>query len=367
MVLGLVELGYRLAHQPTEESVAFRFYTALNRWRWKFLRMHRDELLTICWPHKPNSEWIQAPAKSAPPYDRIMIPIHEAMNAMGFRDGPFEPGKEPGRRRILILGDSTGFGYGIVEEERFSSVMRAAAPEHVEVWNLALRGCTSETLRLLFEEFGDVSPDLVVIQTPANDYDQVLWRISGHDEPSLVNHLVLELLHRSFLAQRISRTLFGNPYRHQLEDTSAHAAHFYGDDMDALIDLVKQRGAKAVVLSLIRADGPRHGEHMSMRCRARPDVCLGVLDVDFDDLAGWIPDALPPETGDDPRGYPWLRESAKDLGVPYELLARVIPYHALFHDIIHPNPRGHLLIGRQLTAFLRAHWEGFESPAEETP
>jgi hypothetical protein len=62
-----------------------------------------------------------------------------AINAMGFRDPPRSAAKDAAKRRILLLGDSQVFGWGVEEGERFSAGIERRRPA-LEVWNLGVPG-----------------------------------------------------------------------------------------------------------------------------------------------------------------------------------------------------------------------------------
>lgn len=354
-----VELVHRAVWTPPPGFVAYRFHTALNHARWVFLHEHRAELAFECTAHEPDLDEVDAGEEDAPPFDRVMVAVRIRTNADGFRDGPFRRAKAPARRRILFLGDSTGYGKGIEEEQRFASVLRAALPPGIELYNLALQGCTTTQLAELYAEHGEIEHDLVLVQAPGNDYDQALWHLGGAEEPSWLRRLAAGLSIESFLLQRLSWSLHGDPNEAALDAALARSEEVHREDFQSLLDMAALRGAKVAVLSLIRADGRRYGVHLVKMCRERPETCLGVVEVDFDDLARWIPDALPPASGPDPLGWPWLEETADALDLDVAALEAVLPYHRLFHDIIHPNARGNLLIGRQLAAWLRVHWDGW--------
>ena len=93
------------------------------------------------------------------------------LNAQGFRDAPFEPRSE--RPRVVALGDSLTFGWGVEAAEGFTA--RLEQRLGVEVLDLAVCGYGTDQELLLWERDGRaLQPDLVLLTVCEND----LWEIS---------------------------------------------------------------------------------------------------------------------------------------------------------------------------------------------
>jgi len=92
------------------------------------------------------------------------------INDTGFRDRPFEPAKEPGRYRILVLGDSFVLGVGVALEDRFSSRLEEQIGGRVEVYNLGLAGLGLERLGRQMEVAGPrYDADLILVAVRASE------------------------------------------------------------------------------------------------------------------------------------------------------------------------------------------------------
>lgn len=89
-------------------------------------------------------------------------------NSCGFRDR--ERAREKGdRRRIVVLGDSTAWGWGVEAEERFSDLMERMLPGW-EVLNLAQAGYSTDQELLVLETEGFAyRPDIVFLLFDRND------------------------------------------------------------------------------------------------------------------------------------------------------------------------------------------------------
>ena len=92
------------------------------------------------------------------------------MNAAGFRERPFEASKAPGAYRIAVVGDSFTFGNGIRQQDRYSDLLQAQLPAHIEVLNFGRAGAnTPEHLGLVEHLLPQINPDFVLLQWYVND------------------------------------------------------------------------------------------------------------------------------------------------------------------------------------------------------
>jgi len=100
-------------------------------------------------------------------------------NREGFRTRNLPKKKGPGVFRILFLGDSTTFGWGVEQNERFSDLLEkalnaASSGLRYEIVNLGLPGYSSYHGRIVFERYGlAYSPDMIVLSFGANDAHEV--------------------------------------------------------------------------------------------------------------------------------------------------------------------------------------------------
>jgi lysophospholipase L1-like esterase len=140
----------------------------------------------------------------APPFARERSRWSVHTNARGFRGPELAAEKAPGTLRVLMLGDSSTFGWGVESfetlPERLGKALAAAlAPVHVEVVNLGVPGYSSFQGRVLLERTAlALAPDAVVWSYLSND-----GAITGAaDEATYAQRLgasgaLLEWLHRS--------------------------------------------------------------------------------------------------------------------------------------------------------------------------
>jgi hypothetical protein len=89
-------------------------------------------------------------------------------NPRGFRDRE-RAEEKAGKRRIVVLGDSTAWGWGVEAQERFSDRMERMLPGW-EVLNLAQAGYSTDQELLVLETEGlAYGPDIVLLLFDRND------------------------------------------------------------------------------------------------------------------------------------------------------------------------------------------------------
>jgi lysophospholipase L1-like esterase len=85
------------------------------------------------------------------------------VNSYGMREREFDRDRKAGRRRILFVGDSFGFGAGVDEGWRLSEFVARALP-HDEVLNASVCGWGTDQELIHYERFGrSLDPDVVVL------------------------------------------------------------------------------------------------------------------------------------------------------------------------------------------------------------
>ncbi len=140
------ELVLRVVYQPENLGTVIQF----------------DPLLG--WSLKPGSMLISNDRQRDLHY-RIDV------NSIGLRDREIPIPKPPGRKRVLIIGDSIAFGSGVEARERFSNLLNGTLPGDAEVINAGVPGWGNDQELLFYErDLRRLQPDVVVLQfTGGND------------------------------------------------------------------------------------------------------------------------------------------------------------------------------------------------------
>ena len=96
------------------------------------------------------------------------------INSRGWRDGEFSLKKPQGVRRIMVIGDSVVFGYGVKLEDTFPKViergLNSREPGRYEVISMGgAGGNTYSQKRVIKENVAIYDPDLVILAFNLND------------------------------------------------------------------------------------------------------------------------------------------------------------------------------------------------------
>ncbi len=106
-------------------------------------------------------------------WERIVYRI----NSLGMRGAEASLDKPADTFRILVLGDSVAFGWGLEEQDTLSSQLQqlldsSGTGKHFEVWNAGVPGyATWQELSYLVEKGDALHPDLVLVPFLFNDVD----------------------------------------------------------------------------------------------------------------------------------------------------------------------------------------------------
>jgi len=93
-------------------------------------------------------------------------------NAQGYRGRAFDEAKPPGVFRVAVVGDSFTFGNGLPQDERYTELLQARLPEHIEVLNFGEGGANTPTHEKRVQELlRTISPDFILLQWYVNDME----------------------------------------------------------------------------------------------------------------------------------------------------------------------------------------------------
>lgn len=112
-------------------------------------------------------------------HDDYRVTVHT--NELGLRGGPAVAEKAAGVYRVLVLGDSFAFGFGVEDDETFSALLQEELPvpagfERVEVLNAGVAGWSTDHQWLFLATRGfALEPDLILLAMTENDPGDLRW------------------------------------------------------------------------------------------------------------------------------------------------------------------------------------------------
>ncbi|MDH5564179.1 MAG: hypothetical protein OEY91_11230, partial [Nitrospirota bacterium] len=141
------------------------FEIFLRGWGYKIVTFYADAGF---YQYDPDLGWEQIPNYEAK-FRARDFEVNIKTNAYGLRDQEYAFSKKQGINRIIVLGDSFAWGWGVEQNEIFCEVA-----EHelngFEFINLGNNGYGTGQEYLIFEKLGRrFSPDLTVLAFYAND------------------------------------------------------------------------------------------------------------------------------------------------------------------------------------------------------
>lgn len=148
----VVRLGF-----PSRTSV-FRLHDYLESDRGKFARY--DAVLG--WDGLENAE---------DDFTWVDCRHHVKQNRFGYRSGDHDPGARTGRR-VLVLGDSFVWGFGVEDDEIFTRVMEQSTAGRIEAVNMGVPGYGTDQEYLLWSRKGRpwLPDDVLLMVTLYNDF-----------------------------------------------------------------------------------------------------------------------------------------------------------------------------------------------------
>lgn len=262
------------------------------------------------------------------------------INSLGLRGAEVDTAKPEGTYRILVLGDSVAFGWGVEEEDALVNQLQqrlnqgGSAPRF-EVWNAGVPGyATWHELVYLVEKGATFRPDLILVTFLFNDVD-------GNNEAVHNQPLGVGAAARTFtlLSSRSALLCFvrNSALSFRLRRLQpCQGPNCWDETVGLLGELVQQSRKLGSALALVA---------FPMRLQVEPNAEPGYYDR-----------AL----GENPReGYQdIIARLCRERGIAYLDLqpaferAMESQTDALFLDADHPNAKGHQVAAEAIYQFL---------------
>lgn len=190
-----------------------------------------------------------------------------SISSLGLRDREYTREKPQGTFRIVGVGDSVMFGWGVLEEETFLAVLERwledlpSPPDRYEVLNFAAPGYnTAIEVALLEQKALPLQPDLLIIHHVSNDWGVPTFMQRKPDPLSLKRSYFLDLLRARLASVTLERRQRLVGYRfdevatdEEKEEIRSRYQHMVGvrgyrRSMDRLGRLAREEGIPVMVL-----------------------------------------------------------------------------------------------------------------------
>jgi lysophospholipase L1-like esterase len=274
-------------------------------------------------------------------------------NASGFRGPDFELAKRPGTIRVLALGDSSTFGWGVEHFETYPQRLAAALAERlgrprdeIEVLNLGVPGYSSFQGRVLLERVAlALEPDVIVWSYLSND-----GAVTGaSDAATYAERLgargaLLEVLHTSRAFETLEawilvarRTLRPPPEPDPREASHRNIASYAVAAANVRAAVAAARGAGVPIVLLAQCVGGEPAQVLAAVARetGAPHLDAPAL------LRASLPALATEERYDEHRAGLRRRYGAAEVD-------EHILWLAFLPDRCHPNALGHRLVAESL-------------------
>ena len=128
------------------------------------------------WAYHPHLGWTNRVGHRGV-FDNGHFRVHVAINALGLRGPEVTAPKPPSTRRVLVIGDSFAWGFGVEYEEIFGTRLAADLP-NTDVINGGVSGYSTDQALLWLRTEGR-----------RYEHDVVVYVLSGNDD--IMNHMQL--------------------------------------------------------------------------------------------------------------------------------------------------------------------------------
>lgn len=152
LTLSVVEIVYRCL-----DPHGLVYYSEAARYE-----QHKQDNEDFAYIHEPGIHGV---------FQGVTVDI----NSEGFRWPEFPVKKAKGTKRLLVLGDSVVFGWGVEQQQIFPAVLQDMFHQRNMKWDVVAAGVGSWNTRTEFEWFWkrglEYEPDLVLLYIVGNDID----------------------------------------------------------------------------------------------------------------------------------------------------------------------------------------------------
>lgn len=180
----LLEGGMRVYYAVADKAPPHADLSVAREWKWVKARLADGKVnFDPRFVYDEHAGWRNAPNIDATPEHHGRI----RTNSHGMRNHEeFSVERTPGKRRLLIVGDSYSFGHGVSNEETYAYRLAELLPDW-EVMNLAVSATGTDQNYLMYEHHGKrFKPDVVLLGFYVLDYNRNTYSFRDYAKPMFV-------------------------------------------------------------------------------------------------------------------------------------------------------------------------------------
>lgn len=183
-LLIVIEAGVRIYYAATDKTPPNSDLSVVREWRWVKARLHDGKVsFDSRFTYDPEMGWKNAANIDTVPENHGRV----RTNSQGMRnDTEFPVKPTPGRKRLMIVGDSYSFGFGVSNEETYAYELARMMPDW-DVMNLAVSATGTDQHYLMYERQGEkYKPNIVLMGFYLLDYNRNTYNFRDYAKPMYV-------------------------------------------------------------------------------------------------------------------------------------------------------------------------------------
>lgn len=304
------------------------------------------------WNHDEKLGWSHKPNRNGR-FTRRDFSIQVNINSDKLRDDEYSRNRT-GKKRMLVLGDSFGWGWGVDVENRFSEIVEKRHPDW-EIINSSVPGYSTDQQYLYLKEQGiGFNPDVVLLLVYLNDFEgNTTPEFCLYNKPYFVRSGEGLVLKNSPVPAR--------SIRQRLEFYLVERTYFLRQIYHGGVVLRSKFAWRKKPASQARPDDPRRvqNEIMTYLIKSMKDLCasrnmqLVLVSCPMDAQRRTV-----------------LRNACESAGIPFlpldSAFANPLDRTDFPHDV-HWNALGHRIAADAIDAFLRQQGIFSASPVSGSP
>jgi hypothetical protein len=183
-LLLVIEAGVRIYYAAANKVPPHGDLSVAREWKWVQSRLQDGKVnFDTRFEYDIDMGWKNAANINTTPQYQGSI----RTNAIGMRnDENFSTAPTPGKPRLMIVGDSYSFGFGVSNEDTYAYQLAKVMPDW-DVMNLAVSATGTDQHYLMYERVGEqFKPNIVLLGFYVLDYNRNTYSFRDYAKPMYV-------------------------------------------------------------------------------------------------------------------------------------------------------------------------------------